>query len=111
MAFDEGLAERIRDALREEQGIDEKRMFGGLCLMLGGHMMVGIVKESLMVRVGEAAQARALAKPGARPMDFTGRPMKGYVFVDPEGIAEDRNLESWIGMAKSYVEGLAGKQM
>ena len=78
--------------------------------MLGGHMMVGIVKDSLMARVGEAAEARALAKAGARPMDFTGKPMKGYVFVDPEGIAEDRDLESWIGMAKSFVEGLPAKK-
>jgi TfoX/Sxy family transcriptional regulator of competence genes len=109
MAYDEGLAERFRDALRDAQGIGEKKMFGGLCFMLGGHMMVGIVKDVLMARVGEAAQAEALSKRGARPMDFTGKPMKGYVFVDPIGIAEDRELESWIAMAHRFVEGLPSK--
>ena len=109
MAYDEGLAERIREALRDTQGIGEKKMFGGICFLLGGHMMVGIVKDSLMARVGEAAQAEALSKRGARPMDFTGKPMKGYAFVDPEGIAEDRDLESWIAMSRRFVEGLPSK--
>jgi len=109
MAYDEGLAQRIREALRDTQGVGEKKMFGGLCFLLGGHMMVGIVKDSLMARVGEIAQADALSKRGARPMDFTGKPMKGYVFVDPEGIDEDRDLESWIAMARRFVEALPSK--
>jgi len=109
MAYDEGLAERIREALRDTHGVGEKRMFGGLCFLLGGNMMVGIVKDSLMARVGETAQAEALSKRGARPMDFTGKPMKGYVFVDPEGIAEDRDFESWIAMARRFVEVLPPK--
>jgi hypothetical protein len=84
MAFDEGLAERIREALDGESGITEKKMF------------VGIVKNDSMVRVGPNAYADALKKPFARPMDFTGKPMAGYVFVDPKGTTEDDALEDWV---------------
>lgn len=69
-------------------------------------MMVGFVKDVLMVGVGETAQADALSKRGAWPMDFTGKPPKGYVFVDPEGIAKDRELDSWIALARQFVEAL-----
>jgi TfoX/Sxy family transcriptional regulator of competence genes len=109
MPYDEGLAERIRDALRDVRGVAEKKMFGGLCFMLDGHMMVGIVKDDLMARIGEAAEVSALKKPGAKPMDFTGKPLKGYVYVEPEGIAEDAQLDEWIAMAKKFVEALPAK--
>ena len=109
MASDEGLVTRIRDALQGHPGIGEKRMFGGVCFTLNDHMMVGVVKDSLMARVGETSHALALSRPGARPMDFTGRPMKGFVFVGGPGIAEDCDLESWIALARSYVVGLPPK--
>lgn len=109
MAYDEGLAERVRDALRETQDIAEKKMFGGLCFTLDGHMVVGIVKESLMARVGEMAEAEAIKRKGARPMDFTGKPMKGYLFVDPRGTVEDQDLMEWIGLAKAFVLTLPAK--
>jgi hypothetical protein len=109
MAFDEGLAARIRDVLRETPGVEEKKMFGGICFTLGGHMMVGVVRDSLMARVGGDAEPKALRRKSARPMDFTGRPMKGYVFVDGPGIAERRDLEAWIAMARSFVELLPPK--
>lgn len=110
MAYDEGLAQRIRESLGHAPGMAEKKMFGGLCFTLGGHMMVGIVKESLMVRIGEAAATEAMARPGARPMDFTGKPMKGYLFVDPVGCAEDQDLAAWIALAEQFVEGLPAKK-
>jgi len=109
MAYDEGLAQRIRESLGNAPSIGEKKMFGGLCFTLNGHMMVGIVKESLMARVGEAAAFEALSRPGARPMDFTGKPMKGYLFVDPVGITEDHDLEAWIALAKNFVASLPAK--
>lgn len=110
MAYDEGLAERIRDALRHMSGIGEKKMFGGICFTLGGHMMVGIVNKSLMARVGEDTAKAAIARPGARPMDFTGKPMRGYLFVDPVGFAEDHDLEAWIALAREFVMSLPAKE-
>lgn len=108
MAYDEGLAERVRDLLAQEPVI-ERKMFGGIAWMYKGHMLVGIIGDELMVRVGTDQEALALKKEGARPMDFTGRPMKGYVFVAPDGIEEEANLEEWIGMAKRFVGTLPPK--
>jgi TfoX/Sxy family transcriptional regulator of competence genes len=96
MAYDAGLAERIREALADRAGVTERRMFGGLAFMLDGHVFAGIVGSTLMARVGAAGEQAALARAHVRPMDFTGRPMKGYVYVDPEGIAEDLALCDWI---------------
>ena len=109
MAYDEGLAERLREVLQERPGITEKKMFGGLCLLSRGHMVVGIVGEALMARVGPAAYEQALRRPHARPMDFTGRPMKGYVFVDPPGYEEDRDLKRWVEDSLKFVGTLADK--
>lgn len=109
MAYDEGLAERIRDALRGRQGVSERRMFGGIAFMLDGNMALGIVGESLMARVGPLRYADALALPHVRPMDFTGKPMKGYVYVDPPGIEEDAALENWITACSAFVASLPPK--
>ena len=109
MAYDEGLAERIRDALRGRQGVSERRMFGGIAFMLDGNMALGIVCESLMARVGPLRYADALALPHVRPMDFTGKPMKGYVYVDPPGIEEDAALENWITACSAFVASLPPK--
>jgi TfoX/Sxy family transcriptional regulator of competence genes len=109
MAFDEGLAERLRELLQDRPGIAEKRMFGGLCLLARGHMFVGIVGEALMACVGPDAYAAALRRPHARVMDFTGRPMKGYVFVDPPGYEEDRDLKRWVEESLEFVGTLAEK--
>jgi TfoX/Sxy family transcriptional regulator of competence genes len=97
MAYDEGLAQRLRDALIDEREVTEKKMFGGLCLLIGGKMCLGIVGEELMVHVGDA-YANALKRDGARKMDFTGRPMKGMVFVSAEGIESETALEEWVRM-------------
>lgn len=109
MAFDEGLAQRIRDLLIGVAGVEEKRMFGGLCFTLHKHMFVGVVRNSLMARVGPANHAQALRRPGARPMDFTGKPMAGYVFVDPPGLGEDQDLAAWIEAARAFTQSLPPK--
>ena len=97
MAFDSYLAERI-DRILEENKVSyhAKKMMGGLCYMVDDKMCLGIVKDHLMCRVGVDAYEECLAIIGARPMDFTGRPMKGYVFVAPEGIDLEDDLEGWI---------------
>src|SRR4030081_1456084 len=82
MAYSEALADRLRQELASERGIDEIKMMGGLCFMIGGHMALGIVGDDLMVRVGPDGYERALGRVHARAMDFTGRSMKGFVFVE-----------------------------
>ena len=96
MAYDEGLAQRIREALDDRSGISERKMFGGLCFMLNGNMACGVTAEELMVRVGPDAHADALKQPHARKMDFTGRPMKGFVFVSSSGVEQDPDLHDWV---------------
>ncbi len=108
MAYDEGLAERLAEILARRKGVTSKKMFGGLCYLLGGKMFVGIVKDTLMVRVGPAAYADALAQPHAREMDFTGKPMKGYVFVAPAGFDSERDLRAWVDRALAFVATLQG---
>lgn len=109
MAYDEGLAERLRELLQERPGIAKRKMFGGLCLLARGHMFVGIVGEALMARVGPDAYEKALRRPHARVMDFTGKPMKGYVFVDPPGLEEDRDLKRWVEESLKFVGTLPDK--
>jgi TfoX/Sxy family transcriptional regulator of competence genes len=109
MAYDEDLADRVRAALPGGEAVTERRMFGGLTFMLGGHMVCGVVKDALMVRLGDEAADRALEQPHVRPMDFTGRPMKGMVFVDPAGLHGDA-LRHWVDAAAGYARGLPPKQ-
>jgi TfoX/Sxy family transcriptional regulator of competence genes len=109
MAYDEGLAERIRELLDERHDIGERKMFGGLAFLSRGHMFVGITDDVLMVRVGPDAHAAALARPHARPMDFTGKPMKGYVYVDAEGVQEDEALAAWVDAGLAFVATLPAK--
>lgn len=106
MAVDERLAARVRAILRREEGVNEIRMFGGHCFTVGGHMACGLAGSDLMVRVGPAAYADALQQPGARPMDFTGRPLKGFVFVGPEGLRTARALARWIARGVSLARSL-----
>ena len=96
MAYDEGLAERIRGVLDEQPGVSEKRMFGGVAFLVKGHMSVGIVQDKLMVRVGPESYDRVLRERHARKMDFTGRPMKGFVYVIHSGYETDADLQRWV---------------
>lgn len=110
MAYDEGLAQRVREMLAERAGISEKRMFGGLAFLLRGNMCVGILKDSLMVRVGSDAYPDLVRQPHAREMDFTGKPMKGFLYVDREGVEADADLSRWIGRGVACASCLPSKQ-
>lgn len=109
MTYDDRIAQRIRDALRNQPDVDEKRMFGGLTFMVRGNMCCGVVGEELVARVGPEGYDEALRNPYARPMDFTGKPMKGFVYVAPDGFASDLDLQDWIDMAVQFVETLPAK--
>ena len=106
MAYDEKLAGRVREALGERPGLTERKMFGGLAFMLGGNMCCGIVKDELMVRVGADRHAEALAQPNARPMDFTGRSMKGMVFVSEDGCRTAASLRRWVDLGATFALSL-----
>lgn len=109
MAFDEGLAHRVREVLSERVDLTEKKMFGGLCFLLGGNMCCGIVGDELMLRVGPEAYKPTMARPHAREMDFTGRAMKGMVYVGVDGIAEDSDLAEWLAIAVAFAGSLPAK--
>lgn len=109
MAFDEGLADRIRRVLSAERGVTEKRMFGGLAFLWNGHMVCGVVKSNLMLRLGEDGVVSALRKPHTLPMDFTGKPMKSMLYVDAPGLDSDDALEAWIQSAVRFVSTLPPK--
>ncbi|MCH9680480.1 MAG: TfoX/Sxy family protein [Deltaproteobacteria bacterium] len=109
MAYDEMLAERIRTILHRRKAITERKMFGGLCFMVGGNMACGIVKDELMVRVGPDGHADALAQPHARVMDFTKRPSKGMVYVGTKGFATDETLEAWVDRGMKFARSLPAK--
>ena len=109
MAYDEGLAQRVREALDERTDVTEKKMFGGLAFLLGGNMCAGIVGEELMVRVGPDAYEEALAAPHARQMDFTGRSMKGMIYVGCEGLESDADLQGWVARGVRFAGSLPPK--
>jgi hypothetical protein len=109
MAFDEDLAARIRERLARQSGIDEKRMFGGVGFLLNGNLLVGVWKDSLVVRLGPEQGGRALLEPHVGVFDITGRPMKGWVLVAPEGVEEDAQLAGWIERAAAFVGALPAK--
>lgn len=109
VAYDERLAERIQTLVGDEIGLGQKRMFGGLCYLLNGNMAVGIVGAELMVRVGPDHWEGALALPHAREMDFTGRSMRGMVYVDEAGIAEDADLRAWLDRGFAFAGSLPPK--
>jgi TfoX/Sxy family transcriptional regulator of competence genes len=109
MAYSESLAGRVRDVVMRRKGVALKKMFGGIGYLLNGNMLVGVWKDSLIVRVGPEGYDEALARPHVREFDVTGRAMKGWVVVEPEGIDEDRDLLAWIERAWDFVAGLSAK--
>jgi len=103
MAYNEHLAARVEKVLKEKRvRFEEKKMMGGLCFMVNDKMCVGIEKDMLMARIDPAIYERALKKKGCHEMDFTGRPMKSFVFIDPIGIDMDKDLEYWIQLSLDY---------
>ena len=109
MAYDEGLAERLRELLTDVQRVKEKKMFGGLAFMVRGHMTVCVVDDNLMARVGPAEYPAALKKKHVREMDFTGRPLKGYVYIDPPGFESDKDLAKWVKLALAFNASMEAK--
>ena len=109
MPYSEDLAVRIRVHLEGQQHLVERKMFGGICFMVSGNMCCGVAKEDMMVRVGPGGHEEALTQPGARPMDITGRPMKGFVLVGPKGTEEDDDLKRWVDRGVAFAKSLPAK--
>jgi len=109
MAFDESLAGRIRTILARRKGVEEKRMFGGVGFLLNGNMCVGVWKDSLVARLGTDQEEQAMREPHVKPFDITGKAMKGWVLVAPEGVAVDDLLSTWVQRAVKFVGKLPAK--
>src|ERR1700741_3501234 len=103
MAFNQNLADRTREIISlTHKNVEEKKMFGGLCFMVNDKMCVGVEQERLMVRIDPAVYDEAMEKEGCRPMDFTGKPMKGFVFVDIAALNTKKKLEYWVNLALAF---------
>lgn len=109
MAYSDTLARRIRVVLPPAPAVVEKKMFGGLAFMLNGNMCCGVVKDSLLARVGAEQHDAFLSLPHVRPMDFTGRPMKGMLFVEPPALVDDAELQVWVDRCIAFVQTLPKK--
>lgn len=109
MAYDEDLAERIRGLLRDRHDVVEKKMFGGLGFLLAGNLLVGVWKDSLIARVGPEAYAESLEQPHVREFDITGRPMRGWILVEPDGVETRESLLGWLQRSLAFVAGLPEK--
>ncbi|MDX1591736.1 MAG: TfoX/Sxy family protein [Balneolaceae bacterium] len=109
MAYDKGLAHRLEEYFEGRSEVESKKMFGGLCFMVNRHMCCGIVGDTLMARVGPDQYEECLSHQHSREMDFTGRAMKGLVYVAPEGITADKDLKYWIQLCERFVESLPPK--
>jgi len=109
VAYDESLADRVRDALSARADLSERKMFGGIAFMVGGNMAVGVIEDDLMVRLDPADAEQALTEPHTRPMDFTGKPMRGMLFVDSEGMASDEDLAGWVDAGADFAASLPPK--
>jgi hypothetical protein len=110
MAFDEALAERVRVALADAPDLHERKMFGALAFMVSGHMTCGVTGHDLMLRLGAEGVAEALRDPHARPMDFTGRPLRSMVYIAAEGLRDEADLARWVGKARAFVATLPPKR-
>ncbi len=109
MPYSQSLAERVRWILRQQSAVVEKKMFGGLGFMLDGNLLVGVMHDSLIVRLGAEQAQHSLRQDHVREFDFTGRPMKNWIVVEPDGLDSDRLLEDWIAAAREFVQTLPPK--
>ena len=109
MAFDEALAQRIRQRLARRKNVEEKKMFGGTCFLLNGNLLAGVWKDALIARLGPDEGEAALREPHVRGFDITGRPMRNWVLVEPEGVEDDEQLSAWIQRAVKFVRTLPKK--
>ena len=109
MAYNEEVAERLRNVFSNRDDIVEKKMFGGTAFMLSGNMCCGVINDAIMARVGPDQYQEALSRPYAREMDFTGRPMKGFVYVSPKGFKTDKDLRSWVTLCERFASSLPPK--
>lgn len=102
MSFSEKLSDRIRESLADLPNVEEKYMFGGVCYMVNGKMCIGVVKDEMMCRIDPSLDEVVLEKTGCRPMDFTGKPMKGYVFISNEGMKTKKTFEYWVDLCLEF---------
>ncbi|MEX2260694.1 MAG: TfoX/Sxy family protein [Bryobacteraceae bacterium] len=109
MPYDERLAERVRSALSGWKGFEERRMFGGIAFLLNGNMCCGVTKDLLVLRLGPQGAELALRRKHTREMDFTGKPMKGMVYVQPEGVRTEAGLQGWLEQAMQFAQALPEK--
>jgi len=109
MPYSESLAERIRHVLKQRSDIQEKKMFGSVCFLMNGNLLVGVWQHSLIARLGAEQAAASLTPPFVKEFDVTGKQMKGWVIVEPEGIDYDWDLQNWIVMAETFVATLPKK--
>jgi TfoX/Sxy family transcriptional regulator of competence genes len=109
LAYDEELAERVRDLLSARSDLSERKMFGGIAFMVAGNMACGVLGEDLIVRLGDEEAEKALGEDGVRPFDFTGRPMKTTVYVSPERTSDDVGLADWVETGADHAASLPPK--
>ena len=111
MAYDERLAARVRVVLKGPRALVEKKMFGGLAYLSNGKMFAGILNKDLVVRVGPEEHDKALRESHTRPMDFTGKPMAGFLYVDAPGLKTERQLSGWIAAARAFIQTLPARKV
>jgi hypothetical protein len=110
MAFNESLAARIRDALARRRNVEEKKMFGCICFFINGNALAGVWKDRLIARLGPDEGEASLREPHVRAFDITGRPMRNWVAVEPEGVEDNDQLKDWIERALTFVKTLPAKE-
>ena len=109
MAYDEDLAQRVREVISLRADVTERKMFGGIAFMVAGNMACGVLGEDLIVRLGDEEGEKALAEDGVRAFDFTGKPMKGIVYVSPELTSDEGGLTEWVEAGADYAASLPPK--
>ena len=109
MAYDENLADRLRGAFGRVQSVTERKMFGGIAFMVRGNLCCGVIDDRLMVRVGPVSYEKMLKLSHAGPMDFTGKSMRGFVYVSPEGVRTAGQLQAWVQRGLDFVQTLPAK--